>query len=1101
MGKLTIYKASAGSGKTFRLVAEYLKLIIDNPFNYRHILAVTFTNKATSEMKERVISELFKITNTETPSGMTNLISEETGMDFYKIKENAQTALEYILHDYGRFSVSTIDSFFQKVLRAFARETGLYGAYAVELDQDMVLEEACSRLLDSVSSNKALHNWLLQMSENQMEQGQNWRVNRAIFNFGKEIFKESFYPYISKIGSEEDILSKISSVRKQIFAIKSKYESDCKEYGKQGLATINHFGLSIDKFSYGEKGFAAQFKKLADTAINFDKFGKRFTDAINNCDKWYSSKSEYRASIIECYNNGQLNGIMNDVANYVARNSKKYHSAMMIEENLFVLGIVSSLVDKIREIGQENNTLLLSEGIQIIKGIIGENDAPFIYEKVGNNFTNYMIDEFQDTSTTQWANFKPLVNNSLSENNSNLIVGDVKQSIYRWRNGDWRLLNSKISEDLKQFRIELVSLNSNWRSSKNIVSFNNAFFEKAPVLIQEMFNAQLPDNGNSFDEGNKTLIKEVYADTKQTANSKIEGGKVELCFIEAANKNEYEAPMLSHLIDTIKELQDKGVKAKDIAILIRENKNAAKIASAIIAYSNANPTQKYNFDLISYDALLVSNAISVKFLVSLANYVATPSDQILKASLIYDFSHYILPKLNEKSENSFTVDINGNQINTEDIIKNDVHSIIDENTKNSYFPFFDLKGMGSVPSQWISLPVNELISTFISTYKLNLIEGEQANIQAFKDLIFDFGKKEPLTLHKMLAWWNDKGIKCKLQTSGDRDAIKITTIHKSKGLEFPYVIIPYCNWDLGIKRKDSIIWCNTEGSDFSDLPVVPIKIKTIMADTIFEKDYYSEMMLSCIDNLNILYVAMTRAVNGLYIFASGSSKEIDPLKISGENDLFQAISPETLGLIKEESETPYTIYSMGNIATPHEEINSVANEKELYANKSFQEGYASKLKIRVNYDDFLSTSSGTESKINKGKCLHNILSAIETASDIPQAVQMAIESGSIKQSESENIRTKIETMISNPIAADWFNGKMKIINETAILEPTFQLRRPDRVMIGQNEIIVVDYKSGKRNASHKKQITDYMGLIKSSSSKEVSGYIWYINENEIVAVN
>lgn len=1113
MNKIAIYKASAGSGKTYRLVVEYLKLLIEEPSNYRHILAVTFTNKATSEMKERVISELFKITNEKSPSNMAISIMQETGKSLEKIKEKAQAALEYILHDYGRFSISTIDSFFQKVLRAFAKELGLYGAYAVELDQDMILEEACSRLLVSVDKDKDLHNWLLKMSENQLESGGKWQVNEKILNFGKEIFKESFYPYLDEKNDERSLRDKITDIRAVVSKIKKEYKSKCQDLGKQGLKIIHDAGLDIKDFAYGKNGFANQFEKLEKFTKDANTFGSRFTLAIGDLSKWYSAKSDKKDIICGIYND--LNDVMVEIDIYIKKESTNYYSATLIEENLFVLGIAFSLVEKIREIGEENNSLLISEGAQIIKKIIGDNDAPFIYEKVGNTFTNYMIDEFQDTSVTQWANFKPLVQNSLSEGYSNLIVGDVKQSIYRWRNSDWQLLNSKIVEDLNTFNIETVTLNSNWRSSKNIVSFNNAIFREAPKSVQYIFNGEFSKTNTSNNISNagqagddkkngksaltsEDLIPNVYEDAQQTASNKVEGGKIELCFIESDNSEEYNTLMVNHLINTIKSIQDKEVKAKDIAILIRSNDEASMIASAIMSYTKSNPDQHYNFNFISDDALWVSNAISIKFLILMANYMITPSDEVLKASLIFNFSHYILPQLMTLGFDSFQIDENGNSVSTENKIDFNPQIIIDENIKKAFFPFFDHKGINSVPSQWAYLPVNEFISKIITTYKLDQINGEQANIQAFKDLVFDFGKREPLTLHKMLSWWNDKGMKCKLQSSGDQDAIKIMTIHKSKGLEFPYVIIPFCNWNLGLSNKYySLIWCDTKNSVFSDLPIVPIRIKDEMSKSIFSNRYYEEMMLSYIDNLNVLYVALTRAVNGLYIFA----KKEEPKNVSNVNQLLlQIISSDNLGLEEESSESPYFIYSTGEIQQPQKEKATQTIEKNLYTNKTQQSGYAEKLRIRVNYEDFLSEDE-TLSKINQGKCIHSILSSIITTSDIPMSIQSAIENGSISQSESEDIKKQIEDMVANPIARNWFNGSMKVVNETAILEPQFQLRRPDRVMIGEKEIVVVDYKSGKKRKSHSKQMNDYINLLKKVSSLKVSGYIWYITENEIVSPN
>lgn len=1108
MTQLTIYKASAGSGKTFQLVTEYLQLLIEDPLNYRHILAVTFTNKATAEMKERIVAELYKI-SIDGKTGMSEKIQSETGYSFEKIQQNAQQALSFLLHDYGRFTVSTIDSFFQKVLRSFARETGLYGAYAVELDQDLVIEEASSRLLMSVEENKELLNWLLQMAEDQLERGENWQVNSRILEFGNEVFKESFYPYLQLMNNEEDLRLKIRELRKTLKITQQNFERKTAEIGNSALQLVLDQGLDVDDFSYKKTGFMGQFIKMATCSKDFYVLGQRFLNALDNPDSICSAKSDKKAQIMSCYHGG-LRALMEKTQSHLNSNLREYRTSQVVDRKLFVMGIMVGLVEKIRELGKETNTLLLSESVQILRKIIGANDAPFVYEKVGNYYKYFMIDEFQDTSVTQWDNFKPLIVNSLSEGNSNLVVGDVKQSIYRWRNSDWQLLNSHIVNDLRQFNVESVTLDCNWRSSQNVVDFNNKMFDVFPKIVQNQLNDILGDHLSAYPEMNAftQIIEQVYDDAAQVSKSGIEGGIVEACLIEAANAEEYDSAMLGELIRTIEAIQQQGAKASDIAILIRQNNEADKIVSAFIDYRNKHPQSPYNFDIISDDALLVGNAVSVKFLVTLIRYLVTPTDDVLKATLVYQYAHKILPLLSSLDFVPNCIDGRGQQTD-ETVLKLEFSALFDTQIRDRYFPFFNQKGIEAIPTEWAALPVNELIGRLISVYALDRIDGEHANIQAFKDLVFDFGKRDSLTLHRLLAWWDEKGSRAKLQSSGDRDAIKLMTIHKSKGLEFPYVIIPNCHWGLGIKATNpSTIWCRTDHTPFDHLPVVPVALKAELIETYFAGDYLNELMLTYIDNLNMLYVAFTRAVDGLFVFShtkkSASDKKSSKPEFNSVNDLLSAFVAQHFDTIPkvetEASNLSIVKYRKGELVR-RDRKRKTMHEVALYSGKSVLGEYRKRLKVRVNYDDFLNGSAPSfRDKINHGKTIHDILAHIETTRDLDTALKLAVDSGALEALKSDEVRARIQDMFGHPLAANWFDGSMRIVNETALLEPAFALHRPDRVMLGTTETIVIEYKSGDRNPSHQRQLSRYMRLMEQVQEMPVRGFVWYINENELIEV-
>ncbi|MBN2805137.1 MAG: UvrD-helicase domain-containing protein, partial [Prolixibacteraceae bacterium] len=893
MSQLTIYKASAGSGKTFRLVLEYLKLLVVNPFNYRHILAVTFTNKATAEMKERVLRDLHKVA-TGRSEQLLQLLQQETGIEPVIILDHARQALSLILHDYDRFSINTIDSFFQKVLRSFAREAGLYGTYEISLDQQAVMEEACDRVLMGVETDVELRKWLTAMSEEQLEEGRNWQINQKILSLGKELYNESFQPYLLQHEGIDTERSKIKSLRKSLNSIKKKFESDLQARGEQGMQMIAQSGLEISDFKGGSKTFLTYFRYWAEKRTDKLEPTATLLKAIDDPEQWSLQKSPKKATITAAFHNGLNDHLKNTVA-FIKQNETSYVSAVELLRYIHTLGVLTTLLSKVREIGQERNVMLLSEGNALLRGIIGNNDAPFVYEKTGTYYKHFMIDEFQDTSLSQWENFKPLVNNSLAENHPNLVVGDVKQSIYRWRNSDWQLLDKQIKNDLKVFRVEEVNLDGNWRSAENLVHFNNRFFTLGCELLQKSFNAEIHDATLPEAEHLKHTIESAYSDVEQQVKSAIKGGVVQCMMLE---KDHAEEIILQKVIETVMLVQDHGYKARDIAILVRKNNEGKQVAEALL---NAKKTlNNYNFEVISDDTLFLETSAAVRMMVQLFKHILQPHDEIAKANVVHEFDAFLLPALKEmgKLPPRFILHKQAS-LDFERTANEDGH-FLPPDVVADYFPFFQQPELKYQVQQWSNRSLIDLTDELIDRYNLGYLAGEQANLQAFKDVVNDFSKREGGNLRLFIDWWNQFGAKIKLQTAGERDAIRIMTIHKSKGLEFPIVILPFCNWKfIPEPNRETILWCPTQNTPFQEFPVLPVKNTKALKRSYFATDYYTELLLTYIDNMNLLYVAQTRAVEGLYIFTeavNGDLKSVSQLYhhlLTSTNDQAfpQAIEP------------------------------------------------------------------------------------------------------------------------------------------------------------------------------------------------------------------
>lgn len=1088
MSQLTIFKASAGSGKTYRLVAEYIKLLIENPLKYRNILAVTFTNKATSEMKSKVISTLYSLSSGGSED-LKKIISQETSFSEKQILENSAIALSLILHDYDRFSISTIDSFFQSVLRSFAREMGSMGAYEVDLNQGEMLMEACERMISRVDKDKDIKEWLLMMAEEQMENNKGWELKKKIAGFGNEIGKDVFRKYIGSHDSLEEERGKLKELKKQLNSVIYWYENECKRIGTEGLALIGSCGLQTTDFKGGLKSFTNYFKYLQETKIENFKPNDTTFKAVDNIENWYTKKSPKEEDIKNCYNSG-LNAKLSEAIDLFKRKNIDYSTAVEIKKNINLLGLMSTLAFDLRELQREKNMILLNESDKLLNVIISNNDAPFIYENYGTYYNHFMIDEFQDTSNLQWENFKPLVVNSLSENNKNLVVGDIKQSIYRWRNSEWQLLGSRIEEELGKFKIEKKNLATNWRSCKRIIDFNNDFFDLSKDLLQNSFNRKNQTvDSVAISENFSDTIRNVFSDVKQNSSKREENGYIKLQFIEEVKEDEddlkYDDIVIPALIEDICKVQDAGFKASDIAILVRWNKEGSKVANALLKKKEEG--SKYNFDVISDDSMYLASSISVRFLIGMLRYILNPDDKVNRAAVVFEYCMGLLP-LSDKNEAKATKCEN-------ELVEEFISAEITE----KYFSFFTDENHLYL-KEISNLSLYDLVHRLEKDFSLNNIQSEQAPIQVFNDSVFDYTLKESENLHKFLEWWDVFGIKIKLQSAMQRDAIRILTIHKSKGLEFPIVMIPYCNWEFGFSSRGDnvdIIWCQSPAPFDKDFSILPLRNTMSLKNTYFSDYYFIELLLGYIDNFNLLYVAFTRAVEGLFVYTKKSKrKEESGIKVMGDLLSEYFIS-------KGDNETKAEdIHIIGNLIKNDDKKRESRNEIVMRGLAEEEKNTLNQLVLHKNYEFFLEEGGGGRfNKINEGKIIHDILSDVRNADDLEVAVDKAYRQGRILKSEADKYKTKLKELVSSESVKEWFDGTYEVMNEATIIDKDFGLLRPDRVMRQGNKVIIVDYKlTTEKSPSHFRQVNGYIGKIMQMGFEDVKGYLWYMKNNVVEEV-
>lgn len=1073
---MKIRKASAGSGKTFLLVQNYISLLLkqkknNKPFPHRTILAVTFTNKATKEMKTRILKELFILSDSQKESEHREFLCKNLDYTPDDLAVQSKQLLLGILNDYSSFHISTIDRFFLKILRSFTREINLQSDYTIELDTTKVLNESVKKMLLNLDKDDNLFDWLLSFSREKIDNDKSWDIEKDILKLSKNLFRED----VKTLKLPEQQL--VKNYHKNLKAIVKAFDSKTKIIAENADAVLGKYHLSTDDFSYTKSSFFNQFLRAKNKVY---KCSDRFINSIDNVDKWYPKKSKREADIKNAF--GELNPLMKKLYDLIKESSAdfiKYNSAKQVLNKIYELGILSDVTKAIKNFLNEEGILLLSDMNEFLSQIIKNSDTPFIYEKTGISIEHFMLDEFQDTSALQWKNFLPLIQESLASNNENLIVGDVKQSIYRWRNSDWDLLNSKIMEDLESESIDDDSskLKGNWRSLENIVKFNNDFFKFASETAKTTFQNQNQEICEKYSAKIETAYEVLEQEVKRKDGGK---GNVELTFIEQTKDGKFIDFALNLLVQKIEELQDRGYALKDITILVRKGVEIRQIADFLSRYEKK---KNYRYDIVSEEALLVAKSDSVQFLISAMKCYAFPKDKMCEFFFLFNYFTFI-----EKLELGEAIN---KALNEDD----DSKKLIFKN--NSVF-----LNKGSLYEQ-----VESLIKFFDF---LNDKPEEVIYVQTFQDIVFDFIKKNNADLVRFLNYWEEKRETFYLPSSEDsQDAMRIITIHSSKGLEFNVVLLPFCNWDLepNMGSKEHLIWLNTQNLEepFRNYPIVPIAYKKDLAQTIFAEPYYEEMMQCYVDTLNITYVAFTRAKKELYVFidnpsSSDTQKKKDAAKNSTIPSFLRKYADENLGEWKKVANSegsPYETYRKGDfekILKSEEEctqkedilhlvypIGDIDWNKALIAKKMWE----------------LSSDSSIKMKIDYGVLMHEILSKVETLEHLSVAVDSYLRSGKITQEEGLELTSKVENFIRKHQLEDWFSGKYRVLNEVDILSDN-KVRRPDRIMLLDKKAIVVDYKFGQKESSgYKKQIQMFCDLIKNMGYCEVEGYLCYVELDRI----
>jgi ATP-dependent helicase/nuclease subunit A len=1070
----SIYRSSAGSGKTRTLAKEYLRLALKYRADYfKYILAVTFTNKASQEMKDRILSYLDDFAQAR-PNELAEELKKELQLDDSTFQQQSQETQAAVLHHYAQFSISTIDAFFQRVIRSFTRESGLVGDYRLEVDQDAVLEQVIDNLIDELGGNKELTDWVVEFAKENLENERAWDVRYNLIEFAKEIFREEFKAIEEDINNTTAAKGYFKKLKEDLWRAKSFFISRVSKPAQEALHIIQSHRWTAEDFSYGKNSGLLTFFKLFAYERNLSKI-KSPTDRVRNHfaypNNWPSKKSSH-APDIQPVAAEKLVPLLLEIVNVFDTQYTKAITAEVALKNLYVFGLVSDISRKLKEYKDENNLMLLADAPKFLNGVIQDSDTPFIYEKVGSFFRNYLIDEFQDTSGMQWKNFQPLIVNSLDQGYPSLVVGDVKQAIYRWRGGDLNLLQQDISSLVGKDRVEIKELDHNFRSAFHIVNFNNALFQSAASIIAAETGASISAEAyadvaqkiSKSDDGfvHIEFISEPVQEKKQTSFLSEEG--------EDSGSSKWKDLALEQLPVFMERLQEHGVALKDIAILVRKNDEGQRIAAHLLNYKNSSLAKHgCQYDVVSNESLRIDGASTVNLLLGAMRYLLNPEDAIARAQLGYEFSRIHEP--HRELPDVFAV-------TNQTIFENNLPSAF---TKEKPF----LK----------KLSLMELTETLIEIFQLGSQQGELVYLQAFQDLILDFYSRERNDLGAFLEWWEDNKHKKSIQISGEVNAAQILTIHKSKGLQFKYVIIPFCSWSLDHDVWQAPnLWVKSENDPVANAGYLPVKYASIVDETYFAEYYRNERTRIYLDNLNLLYVALTRAEAGMIITAPNSDVRGTKNSIAGllNNSLRQH---ETLKNHWNESNL---IWCSGEWTAAKVSTTKISNAVSL--SHYYSSTWRHKLVIRQSAGGYFKELDEARNKIIYGIHMHAVLSRMKYEDDINDTIDSIILEGLITENERQVITEQLHQVLSLPQVKDWFNTSWRVRTEVPVLLPGGNENRIDRLITKGKTAIIIDFKTGERKKNDHHQVLEYINIMRQMNFTDVEGYLLYLKDNEVVDV-
>ena len=1085
-----IVPASAGSGKTFRIAQEYIYDVLRNRFRedgtpyfddkfYKRILAVTFTNKATEEMKSRILKEIHILASGEKSDHLDKLM-EKTSLSEEELRRRALIVRSNILHDYSHFTVLTNDTFFQRILRAFVRELNIDMNFTTEIDTTPMLAKSVDTLIANIAKDPSLHDWISDIAEDLMNQGDRWNFRKVITSLTDELFNESARDIIAQCKSKKELNEIIKSLKTKLDKANTKLQETNKKLQDEAEKVILSYDL-------GDSVKANQLKPFkSDPPFSFAS-GTIIGYITLDLNQWFKNN---KATERKMEGAAKLQDILRRAYESYTPVNNLENTLKVVQRNYRSFALLKDLQDLISLESKKENTMFLSDTKHILADFIKDTDAPFIYERVGNYFDKFMIDEFQDTSLKEWNNFLPLLLNAISksEENSVLIVGDVKQSIYRWRGGNWEILGKQVAKELPDCTSD--PLKSNWRSLPKIVEFNewlfNAVIEQENGALNKRIDDALASGRISMachTELHDTLAKAYLGHRQDPCRNSTNCGYVSVLLSndiekeekdkkdekskkEKEEKKEKSGPCLVNdegtplYLERIRQVLEKGYKPCDITILVRKNDEGQKVAMELLAYSATLP-EELRFEVTSEESLSISSSPAVKLIIALMRLAINRKDN--ESLIIYRHYYQGLGKGTRLS-------------NEENQFLDSIRSMSPEDAFEA-----------------------------ISIRYAEELKGQTAYTLALQEHILRFSTGKSADLSLFDKWWRDKSEKLAVRIERSERSIEILTIHKSKGLENKVIIMPDCTW-IKVPRPDgllkNIMWAEpVQNSITKQIGIFPVSFNKDVGDSYFAEAYFREVVYTCVDAINMLYVATTRAKEQLHIFVEKSTEIIECID--------KLLNTVFKGKANPVGDKNYRLYEYGTFDAPEPEKAKKESSKRVEHREVLERHDVSPvtLKLRTTSARYFSDEATELTPRSNGIRMHRLFEEASTSADILNSLEMMVENGELNDSDAAELRVQIEETLSATEAGEWFDGSWEhIYCERSILqrdnktEGGVETKRPDRVMIRGNEAVVVDYKFGREAESHKVQIRHYMEMLNNMGYTSVKGYVWYVPAGKIVRI-
>lgn len=1097
---ILINKASAGSGKTYTLVKEYLIMLLGKKTeggnyildkhpndNHRYILAITFTNKATEEMKSRIVETLDVLASNPDESPYITDLTTMLGASKDDISKSAGIAERQMLEDYTNFNVCTIDTFFQKILRTFAYEVNLSSNYGVELNDEYVVELGVNNLKtrlhdESGKKNKSLSHWLWMFVQDSIKNGSSWdvfykpkskkTVDNSLYNFAKVLTNE--------------VVKKNS---KQLF----DFLADPKNIQAFNVALNSGISNLIPKV---KECVDEIFKMLEGPGIKANNYFTKFLDALNNSDNPFLIKDldkKVEKKIADQSFVNKKSAKVNDIAicdclTKILDNNTVYASYKKILDLTYQLGLLGDINASMQDFTNENNTILLSGTNDIVKRIIDGCETPFIYERIGMYLHNFLLDEFQDTSRMQWENLLPLVRNGLANGHDSLIIGDVKQSIYRFRNSDPQLLHSQLKVDFSNDSIKYNEGRSiNWRSARNIVHWNNAFFQfLSMALNMDEFYADVEQEVSPKNEklpGHVVVARREIPDKKKDTDG---SNDCEIKNDDNSNDNDlnFKEWAIEKMIVDLQSLLARGFKQKDIAVLSNTNREGQLAISRIMKWNIENPDKQMK--VVSEESLLVISSPAVRIVVNIL--------KMLDRCEAHNEDGREMPMVLRRFEANRSEGMDTSEAFEDAIVSKDedIADYIDRLYETS-------------KSACLDSVVEQIIKSQLSK---QMTEENTPYLLAFLDSVVDFMSRYGSNIHHFLKWWDKVGPGLSISSPDNIDAIRVITIHKSKGLQFPCVLIPMFDWNFD---QSSIEWIETAG--FKDKlpkgvaipPIVPVKRDN--KSTLFDNEFKEIARSNIMDSLNKTYVACTRAQYELIIYTENNKElglQLSQFLETCRNNADIAPTPT-------ENCDPDVVYELGKpmLRSDIPALNSDDNVLPDNVESRIMPPYSVVSDVdrwKLTSPDIIIDVRGTTRWV--GEMLHKVMERVRTPKNLKKAFGRALHRGMITEEEHDEYLALLSKRLADPRVADWFANDNRLMLERSVTIGGNGQKRPDRVVMKPNgEIIIVDYKFGDRSddndTKYKRQVAGYKRAVCDALGCRpgcVSGYVWYIHSGDILAV-